>query len=77
MDYEEVKRRFGSFAKPRPDPGLYDDVDKLYAKFPFTSPINCASASMLHDITLNVIGYKSYSILVMILVLQWHCLLHY
>lgn len=71
MDYEEVKRRFGSFAKPRPDPGLYDDVDKLYAKFPITSSIICASASMLHDITLCVIGFKSYP--VMILVLQWHC----
>ncbi|XP_062412823.1 FYN-binding protein 1 isoform X3 [Sardina pilchardus] len=27
MDYEEVKRRFGSMARPRPDPGVYDDVN--------------------------------------------------
>ncbi|XP_041913258.1 FYN-binding protein 1 isoform X1 [Alosa sapidissima] len=29
MDYEEVKRRFGSLARPRPDPGVYDDVNSM------------------------------------------------
>ena len=55
MDYEEVKRRFGSLGSPRPVSNLvYDDVERLYEAFPITSPTIRASAWSAYMVCMTV-----------------------